>query len=66
MSLIPLQHATQTRMTPAESEPALPASERQQTLALNRSAIAIGSRTRDRPACSAMPQLTALLRTDLV
>ena len=42
MSLIPLQHTTQTFIHPAGFEPAIPASDRLQTHALERSATWIG------------------------
>ena len=44
-------HTTQTSMTPAGFKPAIPARDRLQTLALDRSATGIGkNRTRDLPA----------------
>ena len=45
-------------------KPAIPASDRPQTLALDRSATGIGRKqTRDLPVCSAVPQTIALPRT---
>ena len=53
MSHIPLQHTTQTSMLVPGYEPAIPASDRPQALALDRSAIGIDRiRSPDRPTRS--------------
>ena len=54
--VLTVQHTTQTSMPPTGFEPAIPAGERLQTHALDRSATGIGrDRSRDPPTSSVVP-----------